>query len=121
MPESPSFRRLLADLPPRAHGIYYRDNIGNVSTSAVFQTKPEDPKILVMDTRYPLYGGWKIAWYQGYNIPSEDALTVKKNKRNEYTLSMNFGMPFPELWAQDLTIKVKEFEMLFFYKGNLVL
>lgn len=26
-------RRLIAKLPPRAHSVYYRDEIGNVSTS----------------------------------------------------------------------------------------
>jgi oligosaccharyltransferase complex subunit alpha (ribophorin I) len=26
-------RRLVAKLPPRAHSVYYRDEIGNISTS----------------------------------------------------------------------------------------
>lgn len=28
-----AFRHLVAKLPPRAHSIYYRDEIGNISTS----------------------------------------------------------------------------------------
>lgn len=28
-----SFRHLVARLPPRAHSVYYRDEIGNISTS----------------------------------------------------------------------------------------
>lgn len=28
-----AFRSLVAKLPPRAHSIYYRDEIGNISTS----------------------------------------------------------------------------------------
>jgi oligosaccharyltransferase complex subunit alpha (ribophorin I) len=28
-----SFRTLVARLPPRAHSVYYRDEIGNISTS----------------------------------------------------------------------------------------
>lgn len=28
-----AIRRLVAKLPPRAHSVYYRDEIGNVSTS----------------------------------------------------------------------------------------
>lgn len=31
-----SFRHLIARLPPRAHSIYYRDEIGNISTSHVW-------------------------------------------------------------------------------------
>lgn len=28
-----AFRHLVAKLPPRAHSVYYRDEIGNISTS----------------------------------------------------------------------------------------
>lgn len=28
-----AFRHLVANLPPRAHSVYYRDEIGNISTS----------------------------------------------------------------------------------------
>jgi oligosaccharyltransferase complex subunit alpha (ribophorin I) len=35
-----AFRNLVAKLPPRAHSIYYRDEIGNISTSNVWG----DPK-----------------------------------------------------------------------------
>lgn len=31
-----AFRHLVAKLPPRAHSIYYRDEIGNISTSHLF-------------------------------------------------------------------------------------
>ncbi|KAG5192039.1 Ribophorin I [Tribonema minus] len=91
-----AFRRLIAEIPGSARDIYYRDNIGNISTS---------PLLLVLDTRYPMYGGWKTAWYQGYNIPSQDGLSVN-SATGEYTLSMEFGVPFEELWVEDLTIKV---------------
>lgn len=31
-----AFRNLVAKLPPRAHSIYYRDEIGNISTSNIY-------------------------------------------------------------------------------------
>lgn len=31
-----AFRRLVARLPPRAHSVYYRDEIGNISTSSLW-------------------------------------------------------------------------------------
>lgn len=37
-----AFRHLLARLPPRAHSIYYRDDIGNISTS---QMKSDSKKV----------------------------------------------------------------------------
>mmetsp|Transcript_6195 Transcript_6195/g.9275 ORF Transcript_6195/g.9275 Transcript_6195/m.9275 type:complete len:213 (-) Transcript_6195:83-721(-) len=105
MPESPSFRRLITELPQNSDGIYYRDNIGNISTSAVFQSSPESPKIVVLDTRYPLYGGWKISFYLGYNVPTEDLLNFNPVD-NTYTLEVDFGIPIRDLWAQDMTIKI---------------
>ena len=49
--------------------IYYRDNIGNVSTSTVRHNLAGVD--LTVSTRFPMYGGWKTAWYQGYNLPTE--------------------------------------------------
>lgn len=57
-------------LASRAHSdIYYRDNIGNVSTSTVRHTVSGVELSLL--SRFPMYGGWKNAWYQGYNLPTE--------------------------------------------------
>lgn len=49
--------------------IYYRDNIGNVSTSVTRHSLHGVELSLL--SRFPMYGGWKNAWYQGYNLPTE--------------------------------------------------
>eukprot|EP01105_Mastigella_eilhardi_P005868 TRINITY_DN17559_c0_g1_i1.p1 TRINITY_DN17559_c0_g1~~TRINITY_DN17559_c0_g1_i1.p1 ORF type:complete len:509 (-),score=153.54 TRINITY_DN17559_c0_g1_i1:61-1542(-) len=54
-------------LPLSASGIYYRDEVGNVSTSEVFESDRGVELELV--PRFPLFGGWKIAFYIGYNLP----------------------------------------------------
>ncbi|CAM9688459.1 unnamed protein product [Phaeothamnion confervicola] len=59
---NPSFRMLNAVLPPSARDIYYRDRIGNISTSAIKQNK--DNIELQLATRYPIFGGWRTSWYQ---------------------------------------------------------
>ena len=41
-----AFRHLLARLPPRAHSIYYRDDIGNISTS---QMQSDSKKVDILD------------------------------------------------------------------------
>jgi oligosaccharyltransferase complex subunit alpha (ribophorin I) len=99
--ENPSFRELAAILPSGARDIYYRDQIGNVSTSAVLPSKKALQ--LSIATRYPMFGGWKTSWYQGYNLDSEAGLS---HKGSNYQLNMKFGMPFSALWAEDLTVKV---------------
>lgn len=56
-------------LPAYRSDIYYRDNIGNVSTSSLKYNL--DGVELSVLSRFPMFGGWKNAWYQGYNLPTE--------------------------------------------------
>ena len=55
-------------LPPSAKDVYYRDEIGNISTSHMHET--DDGIELELRPRFPLFGGWKTNYYIGYNIPS---------------------------------------------------
>eukprot|EP00903_Cladosiphon_okamuranus_P016026 g14798.t1 len=98
---NPSFRKLDATLPSGASDIYYRDNIGNVSTSTVRYTLGGVE--LSLQSRFPMYGGWKNAWYQGYNLPTEAGL---RHSGSHFTLEMPFGPPFSAVWVEDLTVKV---------------
>lgn len=62
-------------LPASARDIYYRDEIGNISTSNV---KPLYNSVEVQLTpRFPLFGGWKTFFILGYNIPAHEALYRK--------------------------------------------
>lgn len=61
-----SFRSIEARLPLEAREIYYRDRIGNISTSHV---RDEDDALVVeIQPRYPMFGGWKIDFKFGYNV-----------------------------------------------------
>ena len=55
-------------LPPSAKDVYYRDEIGNISTSHMHET--DDGVELELRPRFPLFGGWKTNYYIGYNVPS---------------------------------------------------
>ncbi|KAJ9589559.1 hypothetical protein L9F63_017247 [Diploptera punctata] len=59
-------------LPASAKDIYYRDEIGNVSSSHVRIFN--DRIHLHLKFRFPLYGGWKIRYTVGYNVPSFEYL-----------------------------------------------
>lgn len=98
---NPSFRKLDAVLPVGASDIYYRDNIGNVSTSVVKHS--HNGVELSLLSRFPMYGGWKNAWYQGYNLPTEAGL---RRTGSHFTLEVPFGPPFSAVWVEDLTVKV---------------
>ena len=60
-------RGFLAHLPARAHSIYFKDAIGNISTS---QIRPGvQATEVILTPRYPLYGGWQAEFIVGYSLP----------------------------------------------------
>jgi oligosaccharyltransferase complex subunit alpha (ribophorin I) len=54
---------------------YYRDDIGNISTSALRVL--DDAVELEIRPRFPLFGGWKTHYLIGYNVPSYEYLFTK--------------------------------------------
>ncbi|KAG7587251.1 Ribophorin I [Arabidopsis thaliana x Arabidopsis arenosa] len=96
-----AFRHLLARLPPRAHSIYYRDDIGNISTSEM-QSDSKKTELLI-EPRFPLFGGWKTFFTIGYGLPLSDFLFVSEGKR---FLNISFGSPILDLVTEKLIVQV---------------
>ncbi|XP_062401908.1 dolichyl-diphosphooligosaccharide--protein glycosyltransferase subunit 1 [Sardina pilchardus] len=59
-------------LPASAQDVYYRDEIGNISTSHLQIL--EDSVEVEVRPRFPLFGGWKTHYMVGYNLPSYEYL-----------------------------------------------
>ncbi|XP_041946046.1 dolichyl-diphosphooligosaccharide--protein glycosyltransferase subunit 1 [Alosa sapidissima] len=59
-------------LPASAQDVYYRDEIGNISTSHLQVL--EDSVEVEVRPRFPLFGGWKTHYMIGYNLPSYEYL-----------------------------------------------
>lgn len=77
-----SFRTIL---PASARDVYYRDEIGNISTSNM---KEQDESVDVeLRPRFPLFGGWKTRYFLGYNVPSYEYLFFKGD---HFALKMRF-------------------------------
>ncbi|CAN1127752.1 Dolichyl-diphosphooligosaccharide--protein glycosyltransferase subunit 1A [Linum perenne] len=96
-----AFKHLVARLPPRAHSIYYRDAIGNISTSHV-RGDSKKTEILI-EPRYPIFGGWRTAFTIGYGLPLQDFLFESEGKR---FLDFSFGSPVHDLVIDELIMKV---------------
>lgn len=96
-----AFRRLVAKLPPRAHSVYYRDEIGNISTSSLWGDSKKTE--LEIEPRYPMFGGWKTAFTIGYGLPLRDYLFGSEGKR---FLNITFGAPINQLVIDTLFVKV---------------
>ncbi|KAF7724821.1 dolichyl-diphosphooligosaccharide--protein glycosyltransferase subunit 1 [Apophysomyces ossiformis] len=74
-------------LPFEARDVYYRDEIGNVSTSHFRNEK--DSSVLEIKPRYPLFGGWNYTWYHGYNVDLPQFVHYSK-KTGKYILNVKF-------------------------------
>lgn len=74
-------------LPAQARDVYYRDEIGNVSTSHFRQDA--DASVLQLTPRYPLFGGWNYTWYHGYNVDL-GRFDRYSSKTGQHILNVNF-------------------------------
>lgn len=66
------FVSLQTILPASAQDVYYRDEIGNISTSHL-QVLDDSVEVEIRP-RFPLFGGWKTHYMIGYNLPSYEYL-----------------------------------------------
>ncbi|CAL9028457.1 unnamed protein product [Prunus brigantina] len=96
-----AIRRLVAKLPPRAHSVYYRDEIGNVSTSNLWSDFKKTE--LEIEPRYPMFGGWRTAFTIGYGLPLHEFLFESDGKR---FINISFGCPINEVVIDTLIVKV---------------
>ncbi|KAK3762792.1 hypothetical protein RRG08_040489 [Elysia crispata] len=80
-----SIKTFKTSLPASARDVYYRDEIGNISTSHM---REMDESVEVeLRPRFPLFGGWKTRYFLGYNVPSYEYLFFKDE---HYALKMRF-------------------------------
>ena len=91
-----------AKLPLRSWGLWYRDEIGNVSTSNA--RRDMNDVSLELYPRFPILGGWKSNYDIGYNLPTK--FHVKTNNKGNYMVNLTFGMPFKKMLARNYTVKV---------------
>jgi oligosaccharyltransferase complex subunit alpha (ribophorin I) len=98
-----SFRSIQAMLPASASDVYYRDLIGNVSTSHMRETT-EDGRHFELEPRFPMFGGWKTDFYMGYNLPASEFLGKDENGR--YVLNITFASPFQAATIDQLEVRI---------------
>ncbi|CAN0909235.1 Dolichyl-diphosphooligosaccharide--protein glycosyltransferase subunit 1B [Linum grandiflorum] len=97
-----SFKNFLARFPPRVHSVYYRDQIGNISSSRLRTDSRKSE--LEIEPRYPLFGGWKSTFIIGYGLPLEDFLFEAADGRRY--LNFTFGCPLSGTVVDKLIVKV---------------
>jgi len=101
--DSHSFRSLLAVLPGEATSIFYRDQIGNISSSELRRVETEIE--MEVQPRFPMFGGWKSQFYLGYRVPTESMLFIDPIS-GRYQLKFDFYTMFEDVWVGDLEVKL---------------
>lgn len=96
--------KMVFQLPKDASGAYYRDEVGNVSTSN-FRNE-QDKSVLEIQPRFPLFGGWKTTWYLGYNVPLKYFVRYVKGGGGEYILKFLFVENVQSMTIEDAQVKV---------------
>jgi oligosaccharyltransferase complex subunit alpha (ribophorin I) len=89
-------------IPKLARDIYYRDEIGNISTSII--QHHADHIQLNLKPRFPLFGGWNTTWYTGYNVPLDGYL--RKSSGDKYILKVPVYSPIKETTYEDVEIRI---------------
>ena len=97
-------KTIKAELPPRAHSLYYTDRIGNVSTSHVHSRR--GAVVAELDPRYPLFGGWKSDMRFGYSLPSRGSLYQSSDDSSRYVLNISFASPLRDAAVDDYEVRV---------------
>ena len=99
-----SVRNLNAELPRTAQNVYYRDGIGNISTSNIKYLSTTT--LVNLKPRFPLFGGWVTDFNLGYRVPSADFIK-EPSSGNEFVLRIPFtDVLYENMVIDDATVSV---------------
>ncbi|KAF2310286.1 hypothetical protein GH714_007588 [Hevea brasiliensis] len=96
---SSAIRHFVAKLPPRAHSIIIGMKLGIYQHLICGLILKE----LLIEPRYPMFGGWRTAFIIGYSLPLQDFLFELEGKR---FLNISFASPINDLVIDNLVVKV---------------
>lgn len=86
----------------KAKHIFYRDEIGNISSSDVRPLRED--LIVTLKPRFPLFGGWKTYYKLGYQLPLTEVVDKEKTS-NSLKVSFIDHM-YDSLVIEDATVKI---------------
>ena len=97
-------RQISAKFPWYIQNLYFHDYIGNISTTHAF--REEEHVKVGYSPRYPVCGGWKVDWNQGYTVPTKYHLRLEDASSNLYKLDIPFMYNYDVLLAENYTLEI---------------
>ncbi|CAD8057166.1 unnamed protein product [Paramecium sonneborni] len=100
-----SLKQLSASLPYDSWGVYYKDEIGNISTSNAAKGKlnGESQALIQLRPRFAIFGGWRSNFTLGYNLPTKKYL---EQDGNNYRLTLNFSFSVKEMVSDKYNFQI---------------
>jgi oligosaccharyltransferase complex subunit alpha (ribophorin I) len=97
-------KSLTCRLPYVSHSLYYTDPVGNVSTSHAF--RHEDHVSFEIEPRFPIMGGWKTTWNQGYSLPAHTQVKKNLEDPSEFVFTINSAHSYEDIVADKFEMKI---------------
>ncbi|ORZ36598.1 Ribophorin I-domain-containing protein [Catenaria anguillulae PL171] len=85
--------RFPVPIPRTAREIYFKDEIGNVSTSRTYTLPGTRQRLLELQPRFPLVGGWTYNWFHGYAMDGAEAVSTLADGRSQVRVPIVQGIP----------------------------
>eukprot|EP00826_Nyctotherus_ovalis_P014392 TRINITY_DN14008_c0_g1_i10.p2 TRINITY_DN14008_c0_g1~~TRINITY_DN14008_c0_g1_i10.p2 ORF type:complete len:106 (+),score=29.26 TRINITY_DN14008_c0_g1_i10:86-403(+) len=83
---------------------YYRDLVGNVSTSTA--TRESSYVFFEIRPRFPVLGGWQTKWEQGYKLLSKFYIKYDAKDPDLYIFNNTFGYAFKSIRADKYIVSI---------------
>lgn len=99
-------KQISAEFPSYIQNMYFTDYIGNISSTNAFRDQENGKVSLVYKPRFPVCGGWKIDWNQGYNMPTKYHLAADDHVAQGYILEVSFFHNYDVLLAEDYNVNI---------------
>mmetsp|Transcript_16736 Transcript_16736/g.21151 ORF Transcript_16736/g.21151 Transcript_16736/m.21151 type:complete len:204 (+) Transcript_16736:847-1458(+) len=97
-------RQITAKFPWYIQNLYFHDFIGNISTTNAI--REEEIVKVGYSPRFPICGGWKTDWNQGYKMPTKYHLRLEDSSQGIYKLEIPFLYNYDVLLAENYFVEV---------------
>ena len=91
-------------MPVYANNLYYVDAIGNISESNAY--RGIDEVRFEIKPRFPVMGGWKTSWSQGYLFPADKYISYNEQDSTQYVFTTQLSHQYEGITAEDFTLKI---------------
>lgn len=99
-----AFKGIEFELPYEIWGLYYQDEVGNISTSKAYRDESSHSVHVSLQPRFALLGGWKSNWQIGYNAKTDGHLFNQGSRFEIKNLKLEYALE--KIIAEEFSIKL---------------